>query len=241
MSLPTYFCRIDKNYMALILHIDTALQRAFVGLSRDGELMAELTNEKQNDHAAFVQPAIQTILSETGIQLDQLDAVGVVAGPGSYTGLRVGMSSAKGLCYALGLPLLRVSTLKVMAAAAVSSFPGFAGYCPMIDARRDEVYTAIYAEDLQEMKPAQALILTPDSFMPELVSQRLLFTGNGAEKWKNIMRAGSNAFFEQENYNGHHLARLLLKSFKNKEFCDIAYSEPFYLKDFHLITNKKLQ
>ena len=240
MSLPTYFCRIDKNYMALILHIDTALQKAFVGLSKDGELVAELVNEKQNDHAAFVQPAIQTILSETGIQLSQLDAVGVVAGPGSYTGLRVGMSSAKGLCYALNIPLLRVSTLDAMAAAAIGGFPDFDLYCPMIDARRNEVYTAVYSADLREVTPAHALILTQDSFMQALAAQKVLFTGNGSEKWKNIIMPSSHAFFEQKNYNGHHLARLILKSFKNKEFCDLAYSEPFYLKDFHFITDRKL-
>lgn len=225
--------------MALILHIDTALQKAFVGLSQNGALIAALTNEKQNDHAAFVQPAIRQVLEQAGAGMNDLEAVGVVAGPGSYTGLRVGMASAKGLCYALNIPLLMASTLELMATAAIEHHKGYDAYCPMIDARRNEVYTALYAPNGGELLAPHALILTNDSFEQELVGKKVLFTGNGAPKWKNMLAPCANAFFEQVDYESAHLSAHFGKSFKNKEFGDLAYTQPIYLKDFHFITNTK--
>lgn len=225
--------------MALILHIDTALQKAFVGLSNNGVLLADLVNEKQNDHAAFVQPAMKEVLEKAGVSMSDLDAIGVVAGPGSYTGLRVGMASAKGLCYVLNIPLLSASTLEVMAAAARENFSEYDAYCPMIDARRSEVYTALYDVGGEEMLAPQALILTDEAFGEELAKKKILFTGNGAAKWKNIIAPSANAFFEQVDYESSHLAAHFGKSFINNDFGDLAYTQPFYLKDFHLITNKK--
>lgn len=224
--------------MAWILHIDTALSRAIVGLSKDGQPVTALFNERQHDHAAFVQPAVQQVLEKAGITLHDLAAVGVIAGPGSYTGLRVGMASAKGICYALGIPLLTVSTLEVMAAAAIAHFPGYDVYCPMIDARRNEVYTAQYDADGREIDKPQALILAGSSFEQALTRKKVLFTGNGAIKWKEMIHPSANAFFEQVDYNGAQLAVIFLNSFKNREFCDLAYTNPLYLKDFHFATNK---
>ncbi|MBX3256665.1 MAG: tRNA (adenosine(37)-N6)-threonylcarbamoyltransferase complex dimerization subunit type 1 TsaB [Chitinophagaceae bacterium] len=224
--------------MALILHIDTALQKAFVGLSQNGELLAELVNEKQNDHAAFIQPAIVNVLEKAGVLMSALQAVGVTAGPGSYTGLRVGMASAKGICYAFDIPLLAVSTLDMMAMAAIDAAPGYDAYCPMIDARRDEVYTALFNNTGKQVMPAQALILNNQSFKKELLSKNILFTGNGAEKWKAVAGSFSNAFFAKTGYKGKHLAAAFFKLFKNNEFCDLAYAEPFYLKDFHFAAGK---
>ncbi|MBX2920673.1 MAG: tRNA (adenosine(37)-N6)-threonylcarbamoyltransferase complex dimerization subunit type 1 TsaB [Chitinophagaceae bacterium] len=224
--------------MAWILHIDTALSRAIVGLSKDGQPVTELFNERQHDHAAFVQPAVQQVLEKAGIALHDLAAVGVTAGPGSYTGLRVGMASAKGICYALDIPLLTASTLEVMAAAAITYVPGYDVYCPMIDARRSEVYTAQYDIGGREIQKPQALILAGNSFEQELIRGKVLFTGNGAVKWKEMINPSANAFFEQADYNGAQLAANFLNSFKNKEFCDLAYTDPLYLKDFHFTTNK---
>lgn len=238
MSLPTYFCQIDGNSMALILHIDTALQKAWVGLSNNGELVAELMNEQQNDHAAFVQPAVKQVLEKAGVTMRDLNAVGVTAGPGSYTGLRVGMASAKGVCYALDIPMLTVSTLEILATAAIQSFPGYNAYCPMIDARRNEVYTAAYGAGGDIIIKPHALILSANSFDELLEEKTTIFTGNGAVKWKEIITSSHNAFFEETNYNGAHLAYIFFKSFKNREFCNLAYTEPLYLKDFYFGGNK---
>ena len=218
--------------MALILHIDTALQLANIGIANNGELLLNIQNENQNSHASFVQPAIQKVLSQTGISINNIDAIGITAGPGSYTGLRVAMASAKGLCYALQKPLVSISTLQVMAMAAIEKSPGFDFYCPMIDARRNEVYTALYNSLLQLILPAQPLILTDTSFKEQLLNGKALFFGDGAEKFKNIIYDNVNAFFEIQEYDGTHLAQSFFRSFKHNIFEDLAYAEPLYLKDF---------
>lgn len=219
--------------MALLLHIDTALEKAFVGLSRDGALLMELDNTVQYDHAAFVQPAIQQLLTALSHKIDDIDAVGITRGPGSYTGLRVGMASAKGICYALRKPLVAVSTLEVMAVAAIAAFPGFDAYCPMIDARRNEIYTALYDPAGKALMSPHAAILSADFMLQELRHKKILFFGSGAEKGKDGYILSANAVFEKTGYNGKHLSPLLFNSFINKVFCDLAYEEPLYIKNFH--------
>lgn len=219
--------------MAFILHIDTALRKAFVGVSEDGRLLHEVKNDVPMSHAAFVQPAIQEVLRATGLLLNEIDAVGVTGGPGSYTGLRVAMASAKGLCYALQKPLLSVSTLQALACAAIDSFPGSGAYCPMIDARRNEVFTALYDEKMNVLDLPRALILEPSSFAEVMKSTPVIYSGSGAVKWQQIMLPNSNAGFKTADYDGKHLSFLLFNSFKNKQFKDLAYAEPAYLKDFH--------
>lgn len=219
--------------MAFILHIDTALQKAFVGVSKDGILLHEAKSDNPMSHAAFVQPAIQEVLKTLGLSLQEIDAIGVTSGPGSYTGLRVAMASAKGLCYALQKPLLSVSTLQVLAYAATDSFPGCAVYCPMIDARRNEVFTALYDEQLNILAAPHALILEPSSFADVLKDNPVVYFGNGSIKWQQMIAPNSNASFEAIEYDGRHLSFLLFKSFKNKQFKDVAYAEPSYLKDFY--------
>ena len=219
--------------MALILHIDTALQQANIGIAKDGELMLQIQNSDQYNHASFVQPAIQQVLQQLGISINSIDAIGITAGPGSYTGLRVAMASAKGLCYALQKPLLAVGTLEVMTVAAVEKFPEYSFYCPMIDARRDEVYTAAYTARLEiEMAP-QPLILDNHSYKDVLAKGKTLFWGSGSEKYRDILNFNINAFFEQPVYDGKHIAQCLFNSFKNKDFENLAYSEPAYLKGFY--------
>ncbi|MFT3748434.1 MAG: tRNA (adenosine(37)-N6)-threonylcarbamoyltransferase complex dimerization subunit type 1 TsaB [Agriterribacter sp.] len=220
--------------MALILHIDTALKQANIGLADHGTLLVNIQNEDQYSHASFVQPAIQKALRQSDVSIDSIDAVGVTAGPGSYTGLRVAMASAKGLCYALNKPLLAVNTLEVMATAAIEKFPGFDFYCPMIDARRNEVYTSLYTSLLDAAMPVTALILEKTSFEEALSKATVLYFGNGSIKFKNTIGHHENAFFEEINYSGAHLAKCLLKSFKHNGFQDLAYAEPFYVKDFYL-------
>lgn len=220
--------------MALILHIDTALQQANVGIADDGILLVSMQNEDQHNHASFVQPAIQEVLRQSNISVNRIDAVGVTAGPGSYTGLRVAMASAKGLCYALNKPLLFVNTLEVMTAAAIERFPAFDFYCPMIDARRNEVYTSLYTSLLEIAMPVTALTLEKTSFEKELSKATVLYFGNGSIKCKNTIEQHVNAFFEDIHYSGAHIAQCLLKSFKHNEFQNLAYAEPLYVKDFYL-------
>ncbi|MFT3700791.1 MAG: tRNA (adenosine(37)-N6)-threonylcarbamoyltransferase complex dimerization subunit type 1 TsaB [Agriterribacter sp.] len=219
--------------MSLILHIDTALQNAYVGISMSEHLLLGLENKQQNSHAAFVQPAIQQILKQLQLHLTDIEAVGVTNGPGSYTGLRVGMASAKGICYALQKPLVAASTLEVLTLAAIEKFPGFDLYCPMIDARRQEVYTALYNQYMITTHEPCAIILDEQTFAQHLSTSRILFFGDGALKLWNILPANGNAYMENVAYNNHHLSQLMFKRFKSRQFLNLAYAEPFYIKDFY--------
>jgi len=185
------------------------------------------------NHAAFVQPAIQEVLKISGVSIYEIDAIGITGGPGSYTGLRVAMASAKGLCYALQKPLLVVSTLQVLTNAALVNFPDNSMYCPMIDARRTEVFTALYNNQAKILVAPHALILEPNSFAVWMKEYPVMFFGNGAEKWQRMIAPDSNAKFCAVEYDGRHLSFLLFKSFKNRDFQDLAYAEPYYLKDFY--------
>lgn len=229
--------------MPLILCIDTSTTHASVALAKDTELLCLKTNNSQKDHASFLQPAIQNIMNETGYTLSKLDAVAVTSGPGSYTGLRVGFASAKGLCYALNKPLITVSTTRVMAQAAVSALQqkhlltSDSLLCPMIDARRMEVFTAIYDEDMNEVNPDHALILSESSFTDLLLQNNIFFFGNGAEKWKTICK-NSKAHFIDINWNASNIITDAFRHFHDNLFTSLAYSAPSYLKDFHSAINK---
>lgn len=219
--------------MALILQIDTATDNAGVCLSREGIPLAQLANADQKSHASFVQPAVQAVMEQAGYPLSALDAVAVTSGPGSYTGLRVGLSSAKGLCFALNKPLIMVNTLEVIAAAQVT-VTGNSGnnlICPMIDARRMEVFTALYNYDLQEVMPPAALVLDEHSFAAELAYHKIVFCGNGSLKWESLI-TNTNAVFSAVQHEAKDLALLAWKAFQEQRFADLAYSEPFYLKEF---------
>src|ERR1700743_1711256 len=137
--------------MGLILNIDTSTTRGEIGLAKDGQTLFQLTNDQPKEHAAWLHPAVQQLLQTTGHAMKELTAVAVTAGPGSYTGLRVGMAAAKGFCYALGIPLITESTLKVMAFTAREQIKTDGLLCPMLDARRMEVFTALYENDLSEI------------------------------------------------------------------------------------------
>ena len=215
--------------VSLLLHIETAVVGSSVCLSDGDRVVALKENPAQKDSAAWVQPAIRELAAESGIALRQLQAVSVSAGPGSYTGLRVGLSTAKGLCYALGIPLITVSTLKMMAAAALQQDAGL--LCPMIDARRMEVFTAAYNKHLEEVIAPHNLILDADSFAAQLQQHPVCFFGNGAEKFKSLVSSPMARFAEIEA-NAVHLVPLALQAFEAKAFADLAYAEPYYGKEF---------
>ena len=217
--------------MSLILQIDTALEIAHVSIAREGNVLAQRQNETQNDHAAWLHIAIQEVLEESGIQLDQLNAVGVTAGPGSYTGLRVGMSAAKGICYAKNLPLIAVSSLQLLAAGVKDQAEGV--IIPLIDARRDEVYAGYYDSNLNLIRPEQALILQPNCFN-DLVepNKKIILTGNGASKTLPIVDS-KDFFLIESKHPEKNLALITYEKFYNRAFADLAYFEPVYLKEFY--------
>lgn len=243
--------------MAFILSIDTAVENASVCIAKDDHMLAFRENNKQKDHASWIHTAILQLLQETGLERSALDAVAVTAGPGSYTGLRVGLATAKGLCYALNIPLITENTLRVMAYAVRSELPeqGIGGkenesepteritneaginhlptlICPMIDARRMEVFTAVYDIQLSEtLKPA-AVILEASSFEELLDQNQVIFCGNGSEKWRSLS-AHPNARYSNVKYHAGHLSVLAFAKLDRRDFTELAYAEPVYLKNFY--------
>jgi tRNA threonylcarbamoyladenosine biosynthesis protein TsaB len=223
--------------MSLILNIDTALDSASVCLAKDNELLHMAVNENQKDHAMWLHTAIADILQKTGHTVSELQAVAVSIGPGSYTGLRVGLASAKGFCYALNIPLIAVSTLKMIAVAVKEEAAGVNLICPMIDARRMEVFTNLYDQLLAEKNTARAMIIDENSFSAILESNRILFCGDGSKKLQKIITS-PNALFSNTIANASHLAQLSFNCFRNNEFASLAYIEPSYIKEFYSPTTR---
>ncbi len=220
--------------MALLLCIDTALETASVGFCNDKKIIIAETNTDQKNHAAFVQTAMQKMMQTAQISFAEIDAVAVVNGPGSYTGLRVGLASAKGICYTANKPLLLLNTLEVMAKAAVDMIAdNDALYCPMIDARRNEVFTAVYDFFLQPVVPPQPLIIEENSFKELLQERKAYFFGSGHNKCTLVIQH-ENAIYSDVNYTLRHINILAQKMYVEKRFQDVAYAEPFYIKDFYL-------
>jgi len=219
--------------MALILHIDTATVNAVVCISENEKVIDFFTNNNQKDHASFVQPAIKQLLQKNNISINQLNAVSVTEGPGSYTGLRVGMASAKGLCYALNIPLLALSTLKVMALSVIehTTQPELYSYCPMIDARRIEVFTGLFDNELNEILPASSVILAATYLDDILQKKKIIFSGNGAQKFINLSHH-SNIIFSEKTISTSALATISTKKFNEKKFADLYTADSIYIKPF---------
>lgn len=226
--------------MSFILNIDTATELAHVSIAKDGIVLKSYQNELQKDHGSFLQPAVQQLCKDTEIELKNIDAISVTGGPGSYTGLRVGLASAKGLCYALSKPLIMLNTLEVLTASAFSTANDTLTedtnlFCPMIDARRMEVFTAIYDKQLTESLSPCAMILHEHSFQEQLKKDHISFFGSGSEKWKVICHE-QNASFIKVAIKPEAMGALSFTRFSMSKFYDAAYSEPFYLKEFQTVT-----
>ncbi len=220
-----------------ILHIDTAVQVASICLS-DGETIVDTkVNPAEKESAAWLHVAIQSLLQQYKLTPAQLDAIAVSTGPGSYTGLRVGLSAAKGLCYALSLPLISINTLQMMAAGVQNSNTEL--LCPMIDARRMEVFTALYKPSLEEAMAPTNMILDDTSFAEWLQTSSITFFGNGSNKAKDVIQH-ANAFFADYTATAKDMVVLAAEKFSKGEFSDLAYTEPFYGKDFHSPISKKI-
>ena len=219
--------------MSLILNIDSSLETATISIAKDGIILQHEVNAVQKQHASFLHCAVQKITNDLQIKLYQLDAIGCTIGPGSYTGLRVGLAAAKGFCYALNKPLITISTLEAMAHNMQVQLPNTAlHYCPMIDARRMEVYTALYNQDLLELQPAHAIVIDENFCAEEFHEKEILFFGNGMQKFKNITQ-NKNAKFSQigDIYNSINI--LSYKRFIENKFALLAAAAPLYTKEFY--------
>ncbi|MBR2006792.1 MAG: tRNA (adenosine(37)-N6)-threonylcarbamoyltransferase complex dimerization subunit type 1 TsaB [Alistipes sp.] len=231
--------------MSLILCIETGTDICSVGLSRDGELISLRESDEGRDHARNVALFVDELLRENDIAAEELSAVAVGMGPGSYTGLRIGVSFAKGLCYGLQIPLVAVGSLDSMVQVAREDHE--AGIidvdnwsdvvlCPMVDARRMEVYTQLFDAQGQPLNEVKAEIVTEESFKEWRNERQLVIFGNGAAKCREVL---SDATYINVTPSARGLAALAHQRFEAGQTEDIAYFEPFYLKDFIIIPSKK--
>ncbi len=223
--------------MALILHIETATKNCSVALAKNGILLDAIEEySEQYSHAKRLHVFIEQLFEKNAYSLQDLDAVAVGKGPGSYTGLRIAVSSAKGLCFGLKIPLISLDTLTILATSQKTTH--FDYLVPMLDARRMEVYTAIFNPDLTFEKEIHALIVEEDSFQ-NYADKKVLCFGNGAEKCKNIISNPSFTFLSNVHPSAKWMIHQAFQKYKNQEFEDVAYFEPFYLKDFIALKSKK--
>lgn len=235
--------------MALILSIETGTDVCSVALSNNGELMALRESDEGRDHARKVAIFVDELLRETGVQPDDLDAVAVGKGPGSYTGLRIGVSFAKGLCYALDIPLIAVGSLDALTEVAREDYDAGiidveeydwaqARLCPMVDARRMEVYAQVFDSEGHPLSDVTAEVVTEGSFSDMRCDDghRFIIFGNGAKKCSEVL---SDSILIDVAPSARGIVRLAEERFNCGEFEDIAYFEPFYLKDFVVIPSKK--
>lgn len=224
--------------MAKILNIETATSVCSVALSIDGEVVSVQESHTINSHSELITLFSQKVVSDAGLKFFDLDAVSVSKGPGSYTGLRIGVSTAKGFCYGLEIPLISIGTLTGMAAGMRNKLDYNTAsnntlFCPMIDARRMEVYTALFAISLDEVKHTTAKIIDKNSFSDYLSTYKLIFAGDGAAKCKDILDYQPNAVFVDDFHpSATYLCKIAEQKFLEKEYENTAYFEPYYLKDF---------
>lgn len=217
--------------MAAILLIDTALDVATAAIGSGGKIIAARSNENQRDHAAFLHMAIREMLDECGIKPSDLGAVAVANGPGSYTGLRVGLSAAKGLCYALGIPLLTISTLEILANSATAEGRF---YVPMVDARRMEVFSQIFDAGRQSVTEAGAEIIEPGSYQALLEKGIVVFCGNGAAKMASVS-GHPNMFIDETGISTGIFLKLAEHEMARENFADLKNAEPNYVKNFQKV------
>jgi tRNA threonylcarbamoyladenosine biosynthesis protein TsaB len=227
--------------MPVILNLETATKVCSVSLSKDEEIISYREYFGEYAHAEKLTVFVQQVLKEAQLAFSDLDAVAVSKGPGSYTGLRIGVSAAKGFAFTLEIPLLAVSTLENMALQAIrKTGDPSALYCPMIDARRMEVYCAFYDKELKEIQKTSAEIIDENSFDGLLKTHKVFFFGDGSAKCREVLGANPSAvFLEGIGPSSLSMAPLSLAAFKAEKFENVAYFEPFYLKEFVTTVPKK--
>lgn len=221
--------------MQIILNIETSGAICSVSLFRGNKLLALRESETPNSHASLIAIYISELVVEVGLKLSDIDAIAVSQGPGSYTGLRIGASTAKGLCYALGKPLIAICPLQTMAMAAIEQSPQaeHSLWIPMIDAGRMEVYSSIFNHKGEMCREVKAEILDKTSFQSLLKEQTCTFLGNGSAKFKEIVSPSPNlCFVDHIQLSAKYMGKLAFSKYLTTDFEDVAYFEPFYLKNF---------
>ena len=226
--------------MATFLIIDTALEEAIVALSKDGKITCELTNKETHSHASFIQVAIEKLLQDQQMAMNELDAIAVTLGPGSYTGLRVGLATAKGIAYTLQKPLIGLSTLSALAAAAIQLLPtsitASTQIFAMIDARRMEVFGALFDASLKPIVQEQAIVLDQAKWS-SLIHQPTICIGNGQAKTKDFT-APHTVSYQGGHYTSQVLLDMATAKLNTSQFEDLAYVGPNYLKDVYILPGK---
>ncbi|MFW5757988.1 MAG: tRNA (adenosine(37)-N6)-threonylcarbamoyltransferase complex dimerization subunit type 1 TsaB [Bacteroidota bacterium] len=220
--------------MPLILLLETATKVCSVGLSQNGKMIALRENKTPDySHSSLLTVFAEEVIKEASLAFNQLDAVAVSMGPGSYTGLRIGVSAAKGFCFALNIPLIAVNSLESLAyVATTKTKEKYDLLVPMLDARRMEVYTAVFDQNLHYCEPTNAMIIDKNSYLDKLAKNKILFFGDGAAKCREVINHPHAKFNETIHSSATGLLKPSLLKFKNRDFENTAYFEPFYLKDF---------
>ncbi|MCI2229351.1 tRNA (adenosine(37)-N6)-threonylcarbamoyltransferase complex dimerization subunit type 1 TsaB [Polaribacter sp. MSW13] len=223
--------------MSIILNIETATKNCSVSIAKNGEILAmkELNNGNYS-HAEVLHPFIVDVLKEAKLTTKEIDAVAVSKGPGSYTGLRIGVSAAKGLCFAFNKPLISIETLSSLA-HSISIDDGL--IVPMLDARRMEVYSVVFDKNHKQIRDIKAQIIDAHSFSDELAKGKVYFLGDGSQKCKEILTNKNAVFVDDKFPSAKEMAKLSFDKYKKNDIEDVAYFEPFYLKDFVVIPEKK--
>ncbi|MBP0904626.1 tRNA (adenosine(37)-N6)-threonylcarbamoyltransferase complex dimerization subunit type 1 TsaB [Mariniflexile gromovii] len=223
--------------MSVILSIETATTNCSVAISKAGKtIVLKEDNSKNYSHAESLHVFINAVLKEAGLASKDLDAIAISKGPGSYTGLRIGVSAAKGLCFALDKPLISVPTLEALA-HQVDANDGV--IVTMLDARRLEVYAAIFDSNYNRIKETEAQILDENAFADYLAKGKVYFVGNGVEKTKGLIKHENAVFVENKLPSASQMGMLAFDKYKNGDFEDVAYFEPYYLKDFVALKSSK--
>jgi len=226
--------------MAYFLTIETSTEVCSAALFKNDQLIALKEEGGQYSHAEKLAVFIEALFQESELTPLDLSAVAVSRGPGSYTGLRIGVSIAKGLCFALNIPLIAIDTLKSMAWGIAQQRLDKALLCPMVDARRMEVYTAVFTNGLETINPVEAVIVDDNYLQEELEDNLVYIFGDGAEKCAELLNHSNLKYIEDQFPSASKMGELALEKFSKERFEDVAYFEPFYLKDFIAIKGKKL-
>ncbi|MBO4814280.1 MAG: tRNA (adenosine(37)-N6)-threonylcarbamoyltransferase complex dimerization subunit type 1 TsaB [Muribaculaceae bacterium] len=227
--------------MATIINIETSTDVCSASLSMDGAILENRENYDGHTHSTLLNVFIDELLHYARTRELKIDAVAVSIGPGSYTGLRIGLSEAKGLAFGLDVPLIGVNTLQLMAVSVMFQefFDDDVLYAPMIDARRMEVYTALYDQSLEPRLVPQSMILDDKSFLEWLENNKIVFLGNGCEKAQTLIHHSNAMFRPDVKPVACNMLALAEKAFREGDFLDLAYSTPLYLKDFQATKSKK--
>ena len=237
---------INSYFLAIILNIETATPLCSVSLAKDGQLLAMMETLEDRSHARLLSVFIDKVIKKAGITFNEIDAVAIGKGPGSYTGLRIGVSTAKGMCFASGKPLISIGTLDIICRQFILSnnlakkvLSENTCICPMIDARRMEVYYALFSDNGNAITEARAKVIDASTFIPLLENSVVAFMGTGMPKCREVIDHPNAIFVDDVHPSAAALAFLSWEAFNNKHFEDTAYFEPFYLKDFVTTVPKK--